>query len=178
MSRWAHWLSTWNRICHCSFVSNRSFLLFSNEYLILWIGGRNFLFSLYFPRFFSLFCRGWLWNSNEYHLQVHCSWEWDSVSYLWSFLYPYFCWQPEWQTFDLAWTYLGAKRSGFVSEIPPILYFFWVRWTAWTRHDWYNCRLAGILTQKNVLIILYYTNKLHNENHVSRQERSLIIPPS
>lgn len=77
MSRWAHWLSTWNRICHCSFVSNRSFLLFSNEYLILWIGGRNFLFSLYFPRFFSLFCRGWLWNSNEYHLQVHCSWEWD-----------------------------------------------------------------------------------------------------
>lgn len=90
MSRWAHWLSTWNRICHCSFVSNRSFLLFSNEYLILWIGGRNFLFSLYFPRFFSLFCRGWLWNSNEYHLQVFCSWEWDSVSYLWSFFISIF----------------------------------------------------------------------------------------
>lgn len=58
MSRWAHWLSTWNRICHCSFVSNRSFLLFSNEYLILWIGGRNFLFSLYFPRFFFLYFAG------------------------------------------------------------------------------------------------------------------------
>lgn len=49
----------------------------------------------------------------------------------------------------------------------PILYFFWVRSTAWTRHDWYNCRVAGILTQKNVLIIPYYNNKLHNENHVS-----------
>lgn len=58
MSRWAHWLSTWNRICHCSFVSNRSFLLFSNEYLILWIGGRNFLFSLYFPLFFLYFAGG------------------------------------------------------------------------------------------------------------------------
>lgn len=139
-----------------------------------------FYFLFTFPVLFSLFCRGWLWNSNEYHLQVHCSWEWDSVSYLWSYPYPYpyFCWQPEWQTFDLAWTYLGAMRSGFVSEIPPILYFFWVRWTAWTRHDWYNCRLAGILTQKNVLIILYYNNKLHNENQVSRQDRSLVIPPS
>lgn len=26
--------------------------------------------------------------------------------------------------------------------------------------------MAGILTQKNVLIIPYYNNKLHNENHV------------
>lgn len=178
MSRWAHWLSTWNRICHCSFVSNRSFLLFSNEYLILWIGGRNFLFSLYFPRFFLYFAGGDFeiatsiisrFTAHENEIPYHI---------FGLFLYPYFCWQPEWQTFDLAWTYLGAKRSGFVSEIPPILYFFWVRWMAWTRHDWYNCRLAGILTQKNVLIILYYNNKLHNENHVSRQERSLVIPPS
>lgn len=137
-----------------------------------------FYFLFTFPVFFSLFCRGdfEIATSIISRFTAH---ENEIPYHIFGLFYIHiFCWQPEWQTFDLAWTDLGAKRSGFVSEIPPILYFFWVRWTAWTRHDWYNCRLAGILTQKNVLIILYYTNKLHNENHVSRQERSLVIPPS